>query len=65
MDREFFDDVPEGEAMPRVKRGTRVKHEVFGEGRVLAVEEASDPKVVAEFPGWGEKRVLLRFLRLA
>ena len=51
--------------MPRVKRGMLVKHEVFGEGRVLAVEEASDPKVVAAFPGWGEKRVLLRFLRLA
>jgi len=65
VDREFFDDVPEGEAMPRVKRGMLVKHEVFGEGRVLAVEEASDPKVVAAFPGWGEKRVLLRFLRLA
>ncbi len=65
VDREFFDDESAGEVAPRVKRGMRVKHEVFGEGRVLAVEESSDPKVVAAFPGWGEKRVLLRFLRIA
>ncbi len=62
VDREFFDDADPSET--GVQRGSRVMHEVFGEGRVTAVEMSSDPKVVANFPGWGDKRVLLRYLKV-
>ncbi len=66
VDREYFSDdatdLGEGGAL---RRGARVKHERFGEGVVREVLESSDPAVVAFFPSWGEKKVLLRYLRPA
>ncbi|AKU96481.1 ATP-dependent DNA helicase UvrD/PcrA [Labilithrix luteola] len=47
----------------RLRRGMPVTHERFGRGEVLQVVQSSDPAVVAFFPGWGEKKVLARFLR--
>jgi hypothetical protein len=32
---------------------------------VQSVHSGSDPAVVANFPGWGEKKVLVRFLQPA
>ena len=60
VDREFFSDDPSA-----WRRGARVKHERFGEGVVRRVVESADPAVVAFFPAWGEKKVLVRYLRLA
>ena len=46
-----------------LRRGARVKHDRFGEGEVRSVTHAGEPAVVAFFPGWGEKKVLARFLK--
>jgi DNA helicase-2/ATP-dependent DNA helicase PcrA len=63
VDREYFsDDSSEG---GQVRAGARVKHERFGEGVVRKVVDSPDPAVVAFFPAWGEKKVLVRYLRLA
>ncbi|MBX3200587.1 MAG: UvrD-helicase domain-containing protein [Labilithrix sp.] len=47
-----------------LRRGSKVVHERFGRGEVMKVVSASEPAVVAFFPGWGEKKVLARFLKL-
>ncbi|MDB4997531.1 MAG: pcrA [Myxococcaceae bacterium] len=62
VDNDYFDDAPVDNDEP-VRRGSRVFHERFGEGEVLNVIAAADPMIVAFFPGWGEKKVLARFLR--
>ncbi len=48
-----------------LQRGMTVKHEKFGRGEVLKVVSVGEPAVVAFFPGWGEKKVLARFLKMA
>ncbi len=66
IDREFFADdhgAPESE-IP-LRRGARVRHDRFGEGEVRRIESSGEPAVVAFFPGWGEKKILARFLKLA
>ena len=57
-------DHHDGDAV-EIRRGTRVRHARFGEGEVRKVLELSEPAVVAFFPGWGEMKVLARFLTLA
>ncbi|WP_394824038.1 ATP-dependent helicase [Pendulispora albinea] len=64
VDREFFQDDHGGESAP-LRRGSRVRHQQFGEGEVRSVVHAAEPAVVAFFPGWGEKKILTRFLRPA
>lgn len=55
-----------GEAAEGVtlRRGMTVRHEKFGRGEVLKLVSVGEPAVVAFFPGWGEKKVLARFLKL-
>jgi DNA helicase-2/ATP-dependent DNA helicase PcrA len=65
IDREFFDDRPAEVTEMALRRGTRVQHERFGEGEVLRLVSVGEPAVVAYFPGWGEKKILARFLRPA
>jgi DNA helicase II / ATP-dependent DNA helicase PcrA len=48
-----------------LRRGMSVRHEKFGRGEVLKVVSVGEPAVVAFFPGWGEKKVLARFLKMA
>ncbi len=64
VDREFFSDDAGENGARALRRGARVKHERFGEGTIRQVVESVEPAVVAYFPAWGEKKVLLRFLRL-
>jgi DNA helicase-2/ATP-dependent DNA helicase PcrA len=52
----------EGQA---VRPGSHVRHVRFGEGVVQSVEGGMKPSVVANFPGFGEKRILLEFLEPA
>jgi DNA helicase-2/ATP-dependent DNA helicase PcrA len=62
VDHDFFvDHVPE----VGLRRGSRVRHERFGEGEVVRVVSAGEAAVVAVFPGWGEKKILARFLKPA
>ncbi len=62
----FVEMDPEAHALEglELRRGAMVVHERFGRGEVLKIVSASEPAVVAFFPGWGEKKVLARFLRL-
>jgi DNA helicase-2/ATP-dependent DNA helicase PcrA len=63
VDREVFDDMAHGEGIGgELQRGSRVRHARFGEGEVRRVEQATELMVVAFFPGWGEKKILARFL---
>jgi DNA helicase-2/ATP-dependent DNA helicase PcrA len=48
-----------------LRRGARVKHDRFGEGRVINIVSVGEPAVVAFFPGWGERKILARFLKPA
>jgi DNA helicase II / ATP-dependent DNA helicase PcrA len=52
----------EGQAL---RPGSHVRHVRFGEGVVRSVEGGIKPSVVANFPGFGEKRILLEFLEPA
>ncbi len=73
VDRDFFSDVDSSsggapgqpnQAAKLPKIGASVWHDRFGEGRVREIStRGSDPAVLAHFAGWGEKRVLLRFLK--
>jgi DNA helicase-2/ATP-dependent DNA helicase PcrA len=61
VDYDAADEIPEG---MELRRGSAVVHERFGRGEVLKVVSIGEPAVVAFFPGWGEKKVLARFLKL-
>jgi DNA helicase-2/ATP-dependent DNA helicase PcrA len=65
VDHDFFDDRGEDVTEMRLRRGARVRHDRFGEGQVLSVVSVGEPAVVAFFPGWGEKKILARFLKPA
>jgi hypothetical protein len=65
VDHEFFDDRTSDVTDMPLRRGARVKHDRFGEGEVVGVARAGEPAVVAFFPGWGEKKILARFLKPA
>jgi DNA helicase-2/ATP-dependent DNA helicase PcrA len=65
VDHEFFDDHTDDVTAMRLRRGARVKHDRFGEGQVVKVVSVGEPAVVAFFPGWGEKKILARFLKPA
>jgi DNA helicase II / ATP-dependent DNA helicase PcrA len=66
VDPTAFDDVAaDDSSADGIKRGTRVRHARFGEGEVRRVERSTELMVVAFFPGWGEKKILARFLESA
>jgi DNA helicase-2/ATP-dependent DNA helicase PcrA len=65
VDHDFFDDRTAEVTQMRLRRGARVSHDRFGEGEVLKVVSVGEPAVVAFFPGWGERKILARFLKPA
>jgi DNA helicase-2/ATP-dependent DNA helicase PcrA len=65
VDHDFFDDRADEVTDMPVRRGGRVRHDRFGEGEVLRIVSVGEPAVVAFFPGWGEKKILARFLKPA
>lgn len=65
VDGAFFDDRTEDVTEMPLRRGSRVKHPRFGEGKVVQILSVGEPAVVAFFPGWGERKILARFLRPA
>jgi DNA helicase-2/ATP-dependent DNA helicase PcrA len=60
---EYEDAGDTSEGAP-LRRGAKVTHERFGRGEVMKVVSVGEPAVVAFFPGWGEKKVLARFLKI-
>ncbi|HEX7667285.1 MAG TPA: UvrD-helicase domain-containing protein [Polyangiaceae bacterium] len=64
VDREYFADSG-SDSDGELRKGSRVLHQRFGEGEVRRVEAAGEPAAVVFFPGWGEKKVLARFLKMA
>lgn len=65
---EQFVEYDSADAMPEgveLRRGMHVMHQKFGRGEVMQVVSHGEPAIVAFFPGWGEKKVLARFLKLA
>jgi DNA helicase-2/ATP-dependent DNA helicase PcrA len=65
VDPDFFDDRATDVSDMALRRGSRVAHQRFGEGKVTRVISVGEPAVVAVFPGWGEKKILARFLKPA
>jgi DNA helicase-2/ATP-dependent DNA helicase PcrA len=67
VDTEFFDDGGANDVEAPIRRGSRVFHERFGKGEVRSLGKSNmgEASVVAFFPGWGEKKILARFLKLA
>jgi DNA helicase-2/ATP-dependent DNA helicase PcrA len=65
VDHDFFDDQTDHVTDMPLRRGARVRHERFGDGEVLKIVSVGEPAVVAFFPGWGEKKILARFLKPA
>ena len=59
-----YDDANDMHEGVELRRGMKVMHEKFGRGEVMKLVSHGEPAVVAFFPGWGEKRVLVRFLKL-
>jgi DNA helicase-2/ATP-dependent DNA helicase PcrA len=64
VERDDYSQDSRGEAQA-VRPGSHVRHMRFGEGVVQSVEGGMKPSVVANFPGFGEKRILLEFLEPA
>ncbi len=65
VDHDFFDDHVDHVTDMPLRRGARVRHERFGDGEVVKIVSVGEPAVVAFFPGWGEKKILARFLKPA
>lgn len=63
---ERYDDVAQegGGGSGGFRRGARVRHKKFGVGQIVQLLELAEPAVIAFFPGWGEMKVLARFLEL-
>jgi DNA helicase-2/ATP-dependent DNA helicase PcrA len=64
VERDEYSQDSSGDGLP-VRPGSHVRHARFGEGVVQSVEGGIKPSVVATFPGFGEKRILLEFLEPA
>ena len=62
---EYSQDVDSSDDSGMLRPGSHVRHVRFGEGVVRSVEGGIKPSVVASFPGFGEKRILVEFLEPA
>lgn len=58
------DEHSHGDYDEELRRGTRVRHKKFGEGSVLELVAGPEPKIVADFPGWGRMTILRRFVEI-
>ncbi len=63
VDRDFFDDHAGSGSEVELRPGSRVVHAQFGEGKVTSLVASSKPAAMVQFPGRGEKKILLEFLK--
>jgi DNA helicase-2/ATP-dependent DNA helicase PcrA len=47
------------------KVGDKVRHARFGVGKVVDIESGAEVKISVEFPGWGRKKLIGRFVQRA
>ncbi len=52
----------EEERPASLRAGAFVEHRSFGRGRVLEVDDSTDPTATVQFSGWQPKRIKVRFL---
>ena len=64
IDQEICQEVAR-EAGLSFRVGDKVRHVRFGVGRVVDIEEGAEAKVSVEFPGWGRKKLIGRFVERA
>jgi DNA helicase-2/ATP-dependent DNA helicase PcrA len=65
VDRDYFaDEIPGFEALD-VRKGAEVWHERFGEGKIVGKTRSAmgEQAAIVFFPGWGQRTILVRFLR--
>ncbi len=63
VDRSAFDDIPETEPESMLRRGQAVFHQRFGRGVVEKIEAGGgSATVTANFPGFGRRKILSRYL---
>jgi DNA helicase-2/ATP-dependent DNA helicase PcrA len=55
----------DGDGEVELRPGSHVRHVRFGRGIVQSVDGGIKPSVVARFPGYGEKRILVEYLEPA
>lgn len=61
--QEYHSQIPSGEA--QLRRGMVVRHEMFGEGKVLSVSgNGNNAKAIIQFPGVGQKHLMLKYAKL-
>ena len=63
-DTESYVDHSEGSDLGDevLRRGMKVRHAKYGVGRVLSVMEGVPPRVSVDFPGWGQKKIVVSYL---
>jgi len=59
---ESYVDPLESSDLQEVRVGMRVRHTRFGVGTVVAIPEGIPPRVRVQFPGWGTKPIVLKYL---
>ncbi|NMC72062.1 MAG: hypothetical protein GYA57_18670, partial [Myxococcales bacterium] len=64
VEQEICQAVAEGAGLA-FRTGDRVRHPRFGVGRVVDLEEGAEVKITVEFPGWGRKKLVARFVERA
>ena len=63
VDRSAFDDISESEPQSILRRGQAVFHQRFGRGVVEKIEAGGESATVtANFPGFGRRKILSRYL---
>lgn len=62
---ESYVDTSEGDLDAQLSRGSNVRHAKFGVGVIVGVEPGMPPRVTVDFPGWGTKQIVARYLEPA
>lgn len=58
-----FDDARDVDEELPIACGTLVVHQRYGQGRVESIRPGTPPTALVFFPGWGERNIVMKFLR--
>ncbi|MBW2462388.1 MAG: ATP-binding domain-containing protein, partial [Deltaproteobacteria bacterium] len=62
---ESYVDASDGSDIADLRLGMSVRHAKFGVGRVTGMTDGVPPRVAVDFPGWGQKKIVVSFLEPA